>query len=196
MDQFRFIRLKKDFDAEVIPVPLELRPSIAQEGVSAKERDLGHSDRVERRLVELAAAEGEEMFLPDLVPNTHLALILGEYGRDLGEDVYWPLHLDIFRAYYVHGEDLGDREVLLDVARAHDLDVEEVEAAWDEDTYEERLHEFHHMVVRLGVDQTPAALICNELLIGTRPYGLLRDAVQRCLVRPETLDEVWDSDNA
>jgi len=194
VDQFRFIRLKKDFSAEVVPVPLELRPSIPPGGVSAKERNLDHSERVEQRLVELAAEQGEQMVLPDLVPNTHLALVLGEYGRDLGEEVYWPLHLDIFRAYYVQGRDLGDREVLLDVARAHDLDVDAVVAAWDDDTYEERLHEFHHMVLHLGIDQTPAALICNELLIGTRPYGVLRDAVERCLVRPETLQEASEPD--
>ncbi|MHB1340954.1 MAG: DsbA family oxidoreductase [Coriobacteriia bacterium] len=188
MDQFRFMRLRDDFSADVVPVPLELRPSIPQAGVSARERHLGHSERVEQRLIELAAAEGEAMVLPDLVPNTHLAIVLGEYGRDLGERVYWPLHLDIFRAYYVNGYDLGDREVLLKVARAHGLDEDEVIAAWGDDTYEDRLHEFHHMVLHLGIDTTPAALICNELLIGSRPYGVLRDAVQRCLVRPDTLD--------
>lgn len=194
MDQFRFKRLKDEFSATLVTVPYELRSTIPPSGVSASEKGLRHSERVEARMIEIAAAEGEAMVIPDLMPNTHLAMVLGEYGRDRGEDVYWPLHLDIFRAYYVRGLNIGSREVLLGVARDHDLDIQEVIAAWDDDTYEERLHQFYHLSLQLGVQETPAALVCNELLIGTRPYAVLKDAIERCMVRPETVQAAADED--
>ena len=39
----------------------------------------------------------------------------------------------------------------------------------------------------LGVGATPSALICNELLIGSRPYRVLEAALERCLVTEESV---------
>ncbi len=43
--------------------------------------------------------------------------------------------------------------------------------------------------MHLGIDSTPAALICNELLIGSRPYQVLKDSIDRCLVTAENIEE-------
>jgi len=172
-----------------VPVPFELRPDVPPEGISAAEHGLTHSERVEQRLLELAEEAGHPMVLPDLVPNTHLAMVMGEYARDLGDDVFWRVHQAVFDAYFGEGSDIGRRDVLLDVAAAQALDPAAVERSWDEGAYDRRLHEFYHLTMHLGIDTTPAALICNELLIGSRPYGVLRDAVERCLVTPATIGE-------
>lgn len=177
-------------------VPFELRPDAPAEGVSAREHGLTHSARVEERLLQLAEEAGQPMVLPDLVPNTHAAMVLAEFARDLGPDVHRAAHLGIFRAYYGRGEDIGSREVLLGVARETGLAADEVVAAWGDGRYDGRLHEFYHLALHLGIDSTPAALICNELLIGSRPYGVIRDAVQRCLVTPAAIEAEADPDGA
>lgn len=170
-------------------VPFELRPGIPAEGVSAVAEGLTHSERVDKRLVELAAEAGQPMVHTDLVPNTHLAMAMAEFARDLGPEEHWDVHLAIFGAYYGAGRDIGSREVLLDVARSRGLDTVALEKAWNAGRYDERLHEYLHVGLHLGIDTTPAALVCNELLIGSRPYGVLRDALQRCLITPETVDD-------
>lgn len=170
-------------------MPFELRPDTPPTGVSAKAEGITHSERVERRLIELAEEVGRQMVLPDLVPNAHLAMAMAELARDAGEELHWRVHIAIFDAYYSQGRDIGDREVLLDVGRASGLDAAEIERAWDEGVYDDRLHEYDHLALHLGIDTTPAALICNELLIGSRPYGVLRDAVMRCLITPQTLED-------
>jgi hypothetical protein len=53
----------------------------------------------------------------------------------------------------------------------------------------ERLHQFRHIGMHLGIESTPAALICNELLIGSRPYGVLKESVDRCLVTAENVEQ-------
>lgn len=189
MDQFRFLKLREEMRIELVGVPFELRPDMPPEGLSASRDGLAHSPRVEKRLIELAAQEGERMQLPDLVPRTHEAMALAELGRDAGEDVFWPLHLDIFREHFVHGRDIGDREVLVAVGEKHGFDRDEMASVWDSGRYDARLHEFRHVALHLGIRETPAAIICNELLIGSRPYGVIREAVQRCLVRPDTIEE-------
>lgn len=173
---------------DLVGIPFELRPDVPAEGISATEHGLAHSERVEKRLLELAEAAGHPMVLPDHVPNTHRAIVLAEYARDRGDDVFWRVHQAVFDAYYGQGLDISATGVLLAIASAEGFDSAEVEHAWDAGVYEERLHEFYHLALHLGLDTTPAALICNELLIGSRPYGVLREAVQRCLITPQTLD--------
>jgi Predicted dithiol-disulfide isomerase involved in polyketide biosynthesis len=89
IDQPRFDRLREEYDAELALVPFELRPRIPREGISAAEHGLGHSERVERRMLELAEEAGLPMELRDHVPNTHRAMLMAELSRDLG----WAQHL-------------------------------------------------------------------------------------------------------
>jgi predicted DsbA family dithiol-disulfide isomerase len=169
-------------------VPYELRPSVPPEGISAKEHGLEHSQRVAAHLQRIAAEEGIELREGDLVPNTHLALVLGEIGRDAGAETHRRVHLAIFAALYGRGLDIGAREVLLGVAEDTGLGGERVEAAWAGGLYERRLHEFRHLAMAMQVEAVPAALICNELLIGTRPLAVLEAAVQRCLASREDVE--------
>ncbi len=124
------------------------------------------------------------MVMPEFTPSTHLAMALSEIGRDGGEELHAELHAAIFSAYFEHALDIGSREVLLDIGKRHGLREREVKRAWDDGEYDARLSRFRKFALDLGVDSTPAALICNELLIGVRPYRVLEEAVQRCLTRP------------
>jgi predicted DsbA family dithiol-disulfide isomerase len=184
VDQFRFERLRDEYAAELVLVPFELRPSAPPGGLSALAEGLTHSERVEKRLLEHAEEAGKPMVLPDLVPNTHLAMVMAEFARDIDPTTHWRVHMAVFDAYYGQGRDIGDSEVLLGVARECGLDEGALKQAWDDGRYEQRLHEYDHVAQHLGIDTTPAALICNELLIGSRPYGVLRDALDRCMIRP------------
>lgn len=182
-DWFRFDHLAEHYEVEVTPIPFELRPSIPPEGVSAAEHGLGHSPRVDEYLTKQARREGFPLCFTDLVPNTHLAMVLGEVARDAGRETHLKAHRAIFSAYYGRGEDIGDTEVLLRVAGESGLPRETVEAAWEDGAYEARLESFHSFAHALGVTMTPAALVCNELLIGTHPYRRIADAAERCLVK-------------
>lgn len=188
VDTYRFDRLRAEQEVEVIEIPFELRPDIPEAGISASEYDLVHSERVEEHLVRLAREEGIPYVNTDLIPNTHKAMVVAEVGRDAG--VHERVHRAIFGAYFGEGRDIGDETVLLDVSAQSGLEPEKVVEAWADGRYEERLHGYYHLALELGIDQTPAALICNELIIGSRPYGVLRDAVDRCLVTRENVESV------
>ncbi len=187
IDQVRLARLAEEYDAELVLVPFELRPDMPDEGISASEHGLTHSERVEARLVEIAAEQGQPWVALDHIPKTHLAMVMAEVARDKGFEVHWRTHMAIFTAHYGTGADIGDRKVLLGIADEVGLDCAEVERSWADPAFDERLHQFGHLAMHLGVEQTPAALVCNELLIGSRPYGVLQAAIERCLVRPENV---------
>lgn len=195
VDQFRFERLAREHDAEIVPVPFELRPTMPEEGLSASKDGLGHPPRVEAHILRVARDEGVPMQLPDHIPKTHLAIVMAEVARDSGTDVHWRTHQALFRAYYGEGRDIGCKDVLLEIAEGIEgLSAEKVVAAWLEDTLEERLHSFRHLAMHMGIDATPAALVCNELLIGTRPYEVLERAIADCLVTPASAEKAAEED--
>jgi len=181
LDWPRFRRLRSEHDVDLYLIPYELRPSMPAEGVPVEQIGT-HSEKVEQYMVRMAAEGGIEFVFPQFVPNTHFALALGEYARDVGPEAHEAIHEAIFSAYNARAEDIGREEVLLDIAEKHALDRDDVASAFAEGRYDERLHQFYHLGLSLGVTATPSALICNELFIGTRPYQVLEDSVQRCLV--------------
>ncbi len=182
LDWPRFRRLRSEHEADIFLVPFELRPAMPPEGVSFDQVGHAHSEKVKEHMKRMAAEGGLELVFPDFVPNTHLALALGEYGRDIGPEAHEAIHEAVFSAYSGRGEDIGSEEVLLGIAADKALDTADVAAAFAEGRYDERLHQFYHLALGMGVSATPSALICNELLIGSRPYQVLADSLERCLV--------------
>ena len=182
VDHSRFERLATVHDVEIVSVPFELRPSLPPEGTSARAAGLEHSERVAAYLARVARDEGIEIVERDLVPNTHQALLLGEVARDAGPALHRAFHVGVFDAMFGRGLDIGNRDVLLDVAEAAGLPRETAGTAWTDARFGQRVHSFRHLATALGVTATPAALICNQLLIGSRPVAVLEEAISRCLL--------------
>lgn len=188
LDWPRFRRLREEHDVELFLVPFELRPSLAPEGVPVTEIGDAHSDRVQEHMQRIASQGGLELRLPDFVPNTHFAIAAGEYARDLGTEVHERVHEALFAAYNARGEDIGDLGVLAEVVSDAGLDSGEVLSALAEGRFDERIHQFMHIALGMGIDATPAALICNVLLIGTRPYRVLEEALGECMLTSADLE--------
>jgi predicted DsbA family dithiol-disulfide isomerase len=187
VDQFRFDRLRAEFDdVEMLLMPFELRPDMPAEGLQMSELEaIGSSDRVEEHLLRIAEQDGFPMQSPPFVPHTHKALVIGEMGRERGESAHWAIHHALFGAYFGEGLDIGDEEVLLEIAQSEGYSPEDVRQAWESGLFDEQLDQFRHVGLHLGIDATPAALICNELYIGSRPYKVFKDALQRCIAAAE-----------
>jgi len=192
VDQFRFDKLATERDVELVLVPFELRPDMPEEGYGVSELEaagMAHG-HIEEHLLDIAQRDGFALTIPPFLPKTHRALAFGELARDRGEDEHMAVHHAIFGAYFADGADIGSPDVLLEIARSQGFNPGELAKAWDEGTYDERLHQFRHVALHMGIGSTPAALICNELLIGSRPYRNIQDSVDRCLVTRENVEAV------
>lgn len=196
LDWPRFTRLRHEHEVELFLVPFELRPEMPAEGLPISSVGGHHSERVQEHMHRLAEEGGLELVFPDFVPNTHAALSLGEFARDLGPEAHEAVHEALFSAYSGRGLDIGSTEVVLDVARDLALDADEVAVALAEGRFDERLHQFYHLGLQIGITGTPAALICNQLLIGTRPYEVLQAALDGCLLTEADLVEHDDGEPA
>ncbi len=182
LDWPRLKQLRAEHHIELFLVPFELRPDLPSEGVPVASAGAGHSERVEEHMRRMAAEGGLTFTAPSFLPNTHAALTLGEYARDMGPGIHESVHEAIFAAYAGESRDIGAVDEVLAVAREEGLDVGDVIDAIARGRFDERLHQFRHLALAMGVTATPAALICNELLIGSRPYQVLSRALERCVV--------------
>lgn len=112
------------------------------------------------------------------VSNTHLALILGEYAKETGH--FDVLHENLFKAYFEDGKDIGDRETLLQLAEGAGLSREEVEQAWQDQGWEERLRHIREAAEREAVTGTPTFVVNDKYrIVGALPYEEFQNALRR-----------------
>lgn len=180
VDRPRFLRLRDEHGVVLDFIPFELRPAMPAR-VDPEVVGATHSPRVEEYLDRVAAEEGIPLVHPDFVPNSHNALALAELARDAGPSYYESMHAAIFNAYLGEGRDISDRMVLSRIAEKEGFDSAQVRDVWDERLYDERLEALRNYAIQIGVGATPSAIVCDRLLIGSRPYGVLEQALAACL---------------
>ena len=108
--------------------PFQLNPDMPAEGYARRpylEAKFGGKEAVDRVHATLAAA-GEKAGLKvdwEAVPKVVNTLDAHRLIRWAGiEELQWPVVSALFRAYWQEGRDIGDREVLADIAGACGLD--------------------------------------------------------------------------
>jgi predicted DsbA family dithiol-disulfide isomerase len=135
----RIERLQREFPVDVEWRPFELHPETPRSGADLRGR-LGNRERVRAyvgNIINLAEASGIAMRMPAVVANSHVALEASEFAREHGGfDAY---HRALFRAYFEESRDIGDPDVLCEVARASGVDDQGLRAVLAEETYRERI---------------------------------------------------------
>ena len=129
----------------------------------------------------LALADGLHMAEHDWTTNSHRALLLAEAAKLEGAEVFYPLHRALFRAFFEESRNIGDPEVLRELAREAGVPEARIEAAWSEPLYEQRLAQYRAAAAELGVQATPTCFIGERRINGVVPEGLLRSAAEAAL---------------
>jgi predicted DsbA family dithiol-disulfide isomerase len=136
----------------------------------------------------MARSLGMTLRLPPVQPRSRKALEAAEFARNHGR--YDTMHTALFRAFFEEGLDIGDTEVLLDVAASVGLDREELRTALEEGRYTEKVVADERLAARLGVSSVPTMLVAPadaplesaEAITGVQPYGgRIEAAVERAL---------------
>jgi predicted DsbA family dithiol-disulfide isomerase len=105
---------------------------------------------------------------PDVVPNSKDALRLTELARERG--LHEPVHDRLMDAYWTEGRNIGDREVLKEVAVEAGLDAEEVDDVLAGNAYADRIAASTAQAAGVGVTGVPAWVLDGRLLVlGAQP---------------------------
>lgn len=131
-------------------------------------------------LKERADEVGLPLNPPGMVVNSRKALALAEYARDQG--ALERLHLPLFQAYFVAGENLSDEGVLRRLATEVGLDADAALQAVADGRYQQRLAESAQQARAYGVTGVPTWIINDRYkLVGAQPYEQLREVFRRMM---------------
>lgn len=128
-----------------------------------------------------AAALGLTLSLPATPPDPRMALQAAEFARDCGPAEFARLHRALFRAVFVDGRDIEQRDVIVDLAVDVGLDAEGLGAALDDGRYEQMLRDVEAEAARYQIDATPTILLGRFKLVGAAPLDVLGSTLERAL---------------
>lgn len=113
---------------------------------------------------------------PEVIPNTKLALRVGELARERG--LHEPLHDRLMDAYWSEARNIGDPDELCVLAAEVGLD--DVEPALAGGPYEERVRASTEQALELGITGIPGFLLDGRLLVlGAQPPAVFEQAFAR-----------------
>jgi predicted DsbA family dithiol-disulfide isomerase len=178
----RLARLKEEFDVRVERRFLEIHPETPPEGRPVTE--LGYPPdqwaRMMENLERMGKAERIVFSERTFTTNSHKALLLAEAAKEEGSAVFEALNEGLFRAYFTEGRNIGDPEVLRDLAQAAGVPARRLVQAWSDAAYEERLAGDRETAARFGITGIPVFIVDGRwILEGAVPVEMLRAVAKK-----------------
>ncbi len=180
----RIGRLVREFPVAVEWRPFELHPETPRDGARLSGR-LGGSERARawaRNVLQLAEASSIPMRMPEVVANSHLALEAAEFARARGG--FDAMHAALFRAYFDEGRDIGDGDVLCEIARGCGVDDQGLRQALADETYAAEIDRITNEARADEVLSTPTYLFEGGFrMTGAQDYNVFTSITSRLLAR-------------
>jgi predicted DsbA family dithiol-disulfide isomerase len=131
------------------------------------------------RLREMFAASGYDYNPhPEIVPNTRLALEIGEAARS--EDRHPAFHDAVMDAYWRDARDIGDVAELRAIAGEVGLTPAVVEAAIAERAFADAVDGSSTWAQQAGINAVPAFVFDSRVLVlGAQPHEVLAQAAEQ-----------------
>ena len=145
----------------------------------------GDPARVQRwqaSVLPMAAERGLVMKIPPVATRTRRTFQAVEVARDHGK--FDAMHRAIFEAFFRDGRDIGDVDVLADIAASIDLAPALVRDALEAGAYLRRVLDQEQLSRQLGITGVPTMFVGDDLetaepVVGAVPYETLRAVVER-----------------
>jgi predicted DsbA family dithiol-disulfide isomerase len=124
------------------------------------------------------AQYGIEFGRVKILSNSRMVLEAGEFARDHGK--FELFHEEAFRSYFTDVKNIGNIDVIMEIAENSGLDSAELQQSLDKEQYLSRLKDVTLQARRNGINSAPAFIIENETVItGAQPVDVFRDVLSR-----------------
>ena len=173
----RIDRLRQEFNPQIEWSVYPLHPEIPDEGRSLYDLFYGKIDvdSVIARLEGIAA----DLSLPfgprTMTYNSRKAQELGKWAEEMGCGELF--HMAVYQAYFAEGKNIGQIDILTDLAKAVGQNPEAAREAIESGRYAAMVDTDWNKAAELGVTAVPTSLYGEESLVGFQDY----DAFQRLI---------------
>jgi predicted DsbA family dithiol-disulfide isomerase len=177
-----------DIDVAIRWRPFQLDPTIPPEGKDRKEymrAKFGDGDRLQQihaRLEETGAAEGIAFDFDAIKvsPNTLDAHRLIRWAASDGDAIQGKVARRLFQLYFEEGQNIGDRQVLIEAARESGMDEAVARTLLATDADKEEVRTEIATASRMGITGVPCFLIEGRYAVmGAQETAALADAIRK-----------------
>jgi predicted DsbA family dithiol-disulfide isomerase len=169
--------MKERFGATVEWLPFDLHPEYPPEGIPREQLIARYGPEGMARTQAFFGQHGLAYNPnPDVVPNTMRALRLTEHARV--QDLHEPFHNRLMDAYWTEAQNIGDPEVLCNLAA--EVAVEGAEDVLAGDAYADVVLRSTAEAHAMGINGIPAFLLDRKLLVlGAHPKSTFEQAFEQ-----------------
>jgi predicted DsbA family dithiol-disulfide isomerase len=174
----RIERLRQEHGVKVQLVHFPLHPETPPEGRSLQELFAGRGYDIAKMQAQMHArmqAEGLPYGERKMTYNSRLAQELGKWAdtQPGGE----AIHDALFRAYFVEGRNIGDPEVLVQIAESVGLPGEQAREVLEKRSYRAAVDADWQKSREYGVTGVPTFVAGGRGVVGAQPYEVLEQLV-------------------
>lgn len=176
----RIEKLKRAFEVETKLVHFPLHPETPAEGRSMAELYAGRNvdpEAMYQRMKGLMDAEGLPYGRRTHSYNSRLAQELGKWADTVpgGE----ALHDALYRAYFVDARNIGDPDILVEIAQAVGLPGEEARGVLAERRFKDAVDADWAKSHAYGVTGVPTFVAARYGVVGAQPYEALAQLLDK-----------------
>ncbi|MBV8776753.1 MAG: DsbA family protein [Alphaproteobacteria bacterium] len=176
----RIEKLRQAYDIEPVLVHFPLHPDTPAAGrelapwYAQRGRD---PDEMYRQMKERMDAEGLPYAQRTHTYNSRLAQELGKWAdtQPGGE----AIHDKLYRAYFVERRNIGDEDVLVEIAESVGLDGAEARRVLDERRFKDEVDADWQKSASYGVTGVPTFVAARYGVVGAQPYEALAQLVEK-----------------
>jgi predicted DsbA family dithiol-disulfide isomerase len=176
----RIERLRKEHGVEVQWVHFPLHPDTPAEGRSLADLFAGRGYDIAKMQAQMRArmsAEGLPYGERKMTYNSRLAQELGKWaGEQPGGEA---IHDALFKAYFVDGRNIGDPEVLVQIAESVGLPGDKAREVISKRTHRAAIDADWKKAADYGVTGVPTFVAGKSGVIGAQPYEVLEQLVEQ-----------------
>ncbi len=176
----RVEKLKEAFEIDTVLVHFPLHPETPVEGRTMAEVYAGRNvdpEAMYQRMKGLMDAEGLPYARRTHTYNSRLAQELGKWADTMpgGE----AIHDKLYRAYFVEGRNIGDLDLLVEIAASVGLPADEARAVLEEHRFKDAVDADWAKSHRYGVTGVPTFVADRHGVVGAQPYEVLEQLVEK-----------------
>lgn len=176
----RLMRLRDEYDLKINWCFIEIHPETSAEGepVASLEYPSEQWNQLMQNLEAVAREEGIAMAEHTFTTNSKDALLLSEAAKEQGREKFYDLHEKLFAAFFVDSRNIGDRNILRELAADSGIDNEAIESAWQNEKYRQRILSSHHAARQHEIQAVPSFIFGERKLTGVVTEDVMRSAAR------------------
>jgi predicted DsbA family dithiol-disulfide isomerase len=180
----RIEKLRQNFDVDTVWVHFPLHPETPVEGRSMADLYAGRDvdpEAMYTRMKGLMDAEGLPYGRRTHTYNSRLAQELGKWAdtQPGGE----AIHDALYKAYFVEARNIGDPDILVEIAQSVGLPGEEARAVLTERRFKDAVDADWAKSRQWGVTGVPTFVAARYGVVGAQPYEVLEQLLDKAGAR-------------